>query len=421
MANSWWSEGLTDVCESFQMDLSCLVDGELDDAASGRAVAHIELCTSCREFFDDVRLQVRMHSDVTSPGELLERFEALTGSLLGREVEALELRRKLAGIFYQLGKAYVLAATDPDWRTRVFDPAVRVELEQIRGRGFVDGVMGRAARDGSLLGPLPGAPARDAANGSDAPAGEATGSRGGVGGQRPSGGAGAPGGAGGSGNRPAHRGRIDWVHARHMLNGQLERIQSPLEKGRRMLEEALEADPSHEEARIYSAWLAVQEGKTVKAAREFKRVFDGAVSESNRGHAAVQLGLLSAAEGEYRKAIVCFRWVVMSGLEAIDERFFFVRFNIGMYWAHLRRPERALAAFRELLDRHPDRAGEIACFFARSPKLRAAIDAQPGFPERLLSKCPEFFRRPASEVGTTASGGNGQVERGTGIRSPKQE
>src|SRR5262249_2400687 len=176
-------------------------------------------------------------------------------------------------------------------------------------------------------------------------------------------------------------GGIDWNEARHMLNGRLERITSPLEKGRRLLEEALAADPAHEEARLYLAWLDAHEGRAIRAANAFRQIFRTSVDDANRAHAAVQLGKLHAGEGEVRKAIACTRWITMTGLADRDPRFFFARFNLGIYYAELRDPRRSLAAFRELLDRHPDRVAEIAELFLRSPKTRALIDAQPGFAE----------------------------------------
>jgi len=38
-----------------------------------------------------------------------------------------------------------------------------------------------------------------------------------------------------------------------------------------------------------------------------------------------------------------------------------------MAYAFERQPERALASFRTLLDRHPDRASEVAAAFEKSP------------------------------------------------------
>ena len=331
-----WSEGLMETCDHFQLDLSCLVDGELDEAAASRAVAHIEICEGCREFFEDVRTQVGMHLDLANPQALIERL----GGLVTSQIESAELVRKLAGVFYQLGKAYVLVAVDPGWRTRVFEPALQVDLTQTRGRGFVDGVMASGRELGD---------------------------------------------------------DVDWAHARHMLNGRLAKIEGALEKGKRLLDEALRVQPGHEEARIYVAYASAHEGKSLRAAEEFRRIFRTAMSEQNRGHAAMQLGLIYAASQEFRKAVACFRWVAMSGLADIEDRFFVARFDIGMYYAHLREPQRSLRAFRDLLDRHPERAAQVAQFFADSPRLRAVIDSQRGFGDRLLKTCPELFRRPSEE------------------------
>ena len=69
-------------------------------------------------------------------------------------------------------------------------------------------------------------------------------------------------------------GGVDWDHARGMLNGRLKEIQSPLDKGRRLLAEALAADPSHEEARLYLAFLLGRDGKRLQAARQFEDLFE---------------------------------------------------------------------------------------------------------------------------------------------------
>ncbi len=348
---NWWVQDLTEQCVQFQMDLSCLVDGELDEVAGGRAIAHLEGCPACREFFDDARQQVRAHRDMADPDGLMQRYSDLLGVDVAEEVESIELVCRLSQVFYQLGKAYVLTAIDPNFRTRVFEEAVPVESTQTRGRGFVDGVLES--------------------------------------------------GRGGDG--------VDWMHARHMFNGQLAKIEGALEKGRRLLQEALAADPSHEEARVYLAYADVHEGRFVRAAAEFRRIFNSAVHEINRGHAAVQLALLHSREEEFKKAIACCRWVIQSGLADIEERFFVVRFNIGTYYARLRDPKRSIAAFRDLLDRHPGRAGEVAGFFARSAKLQAVIDSQPGFPEALLESCPELFVSP--EVAPSQEGGDASEEK----------
>lgn len=329
------------LCNHFQLDLSCLVDGELGDQAAARAMLHLEDCPGCMGFFRDTREQVRLHRDMADPDRLFARIAMLTGSNgvdLHEEAQGIALVHKLATVFYRLGKAYVLAAIDPGYRERVFEKAVSVHPTQTRARGFVDGVLSASGRE-----------------------------------------------AGG----------VDWEAARKMLNGRLERIESPLEKGRRLLEEALVADSSHEEARLYLAWLHGYEGKQLLAAREYQAVFDTAIDEANRGHAAIQLGRLHSKEEDYRRAIVCWRWVTMSGLADADDRFFVARFNLGMVYALTGNRERSLGYFRQLLDRHAAHLNEVAGLFARSPKLRAAIDEQPGFGAELVATCPELFRPPS--------------------------
>jgi len=331
----------------FLKALSCMFDGELEERAAGRAMLHIEECGSCRSFFEDLRDQVRAHRDMENPDELFAHIallraqdEAAFPELKGIDegIESIELINRLATVFYQLGKAYALSAIDPGYHTKVFEAVVAVDRTKIAGRGFVDGVLMRGKGD--------------------------------IGG-------------------------VDWSEARHSLNGRLERIEDPLEKARRLLDESLDADPSHEEARLYLAFLHAHEGKTLRAAQEYKEVFDTAIDDRNRGHAAMQLGNLHGREGDYKKALACYRWITISGLDKADDRFFGARFNIGKCWTMLGDRGRAVQTFRDLLDTHPDRIVEVAKFFAGAPSLRNRIDSIPGFPEELVAKCPELFTSAA--------------------------
>ncbi len=101
----WWIDGLTQECVQFQFDLSCLVDGELDEVAAGRAITHLEGCSECRAFFEDTRQQVQAHRDMANPDGLVERYSELLGVEVTAEVESIELVCRLANIFYQLGQA----------------------------------------------------------------------------------------------------------------------------------------------------------------------------------------------------------------------------------------------------------------------------------------------------------------------------
>jgi len=350
--NDGWSAGLSATEVALQENLSCLVDGELDEVAAARVMVQMEESEACQAFFEDAMRYVRLHKDMADPARLEARLATLSGAIDGTsgadplqniaaEAERIDLVHRLATIFYQLGKAYVLAGVDLDsFRERVFESAVAVDPgathsdAKTAGRGFVDGVL------------LSG---RDAQTG------------------------------------------VDWRQARHLLNGRLERIAEPLDKGRRLLRQAIETAPDHEEAKIYLAFLLAHEGKTLRAAEIYREVFDTALSQENRGHAANQLGRLYNAEENWRKAITCWRWVTTTGLADTDPRFWMVRLNIGLAYAYAGDQERSLDYFRQLLDLHPDRVTDTARVVAETEQLRTAIDSQPGFLEAFFERCPELF------------------------------
>lgn len=335
------SEGLSPEQEKLQVHLSCLVDGELDEVAAAHVMVEAEDSPECQAFLEDARRFVRLHKDMADPDRLEARLAMMTGALasegeMAADAARLDLVHRLATIFYQLGKAYVMAGVDgPAFRERVFEATVEVDDAKNAGRGFVDGVMlsGKDARTG-----------------------------------------------------------LNWRQARHLLNGRLERIADPLEKGERLLHQALETEPEHEEARIYLAVLYVHQGKKVKAAELYRDVFDTALSEENRGHAINQLGRLYLWEDDHRKALTCWRWLTMSGLADQDDRFWMARFNIGVAYALAGDPTRSVDYFRRTIDAHPEHLVDVVRYFASGPELARAIDSQAGFTEELLARCPELFQ-----------------------------
>jgi tetratricopeptide (TPR) repeat protein len=334
-STQWWTDDLTEVCVRFQIDLSCLLDDELDDAAAARAIAHLEECSVCSGFFADARQQVKAHRQLADPDALVASYSTLLGSSVEKEIETIELVSKLSTIFYQLGKSYVLTAVKPGFlKVKMFEDVVQVGGFQTHGRGFVDGVIesGRGTTGG-----------------------------------------------------------IDWANARHMLNGKLEKIEAPIEKGRRLLREALAVDPMHEESRFYLAWADKFEGKTLRAATGFRQLFRTAVNPVNRAHAAVQLGKLHADQGDHRRAIACYRWVAISGMATEDKRFSCIHFNVGVNYANLGDQQRSLESFRRLIDSNAGRLTEVVELFAHSEPTQAVIASQEGFAEALYQTCPELF------------------------------
>jgi tetratricopeptide (TPR) repeat protein len=344
--------------QALQVQLSCLVDGELDEPAAARAMLLLEESSDARAFFDDVRTFARLHRDVHDPARLEARVAMFGAALFSADdfaamTETIDLSHRLATIFYQLGKAYVLTAIEPEaFQQRVFERVVPIEATRSEGRGFVDGVMARGER------------------------------------------------VAGTGPATGHGAALDWRAARSLFNGRLEQIADPLEKGRRLLEQAVETDPSHEEARIYLAFVHAQEGRSIRAAEAYRGVFDTALERTNRGHAAMQLGRLFYLEGDHRAATRWWRWLTISGLADADPRFEGVRLNLGVVYATTGNLGRSVDYFRAMLDQHlhhhaGDAAG-VARLFAGHRDLRELIDSRPGLTEMLVARCPELFRPSAA-------------------------
>ncbi|MCB1632358.1 MAG: zf-HC2 domain-containing protein [Pseudomonadales bacterium] len=83
-----------DPCLQIQVDLSAMLDGELDPASVRRVMVHSDVCAGCRSFLRGIRDQVRMHRSLAALGEGLEPVPAGGGSEEPAErAEQLRLRR----------------------------------------------------------------------------------------------------------------------------------------------------------------------------------------------------------------------------------------------------------------------------------------------------------------------------------------
>jgi tetratricopeptide (TPR) repeat protein len=115
------------LCAGFQRDLSALLDQELPEDAARRTLAHMEVCTDCGEFFQAIRLQALAHRDLAVPGSLATRLRRLRGQDLFEGLTDSEIIRRLASALYQLGKAYVLLATDDKYLLSVAEEPVVID------------------------------------------------------------------------------------------------------------------------------------------------------------------------------------------------------------------------------------------------------------------------------------------------------
>ncbi len=118
------------LCVGFQRDLSALLDGELPERPARRALAHLESCTGCSEFFQAIRLQALAHRDLTVPGSLARRMRRLRGEDLFEGLTDTEIIRRVARVCYELGKAYVLLANGGDYLLEVAEEPVQIDTFQ---------------------------------------------------------------------------------------------------------------------------------------------------------------------------------------------------------------------------------------------------------------------------------------------------
>ncbi len=336
---------LSDAQLALQQDLSSLADGELDEGLAANVMLKLESDEEASAFFEDLTRCAKMHRDMADPDRLMARMAMMTGA----SHLCTDLENRLATIFYQLGKAYLLAALDPDRVVeRAFEEPVAVEQTRVKGRGFVDGV---------LLGSD-----RETLDGSES----------------------------------SRQDAVDWETARAMLNGRLERIEEPLKKASRLLEQAIAVAPDHEEARFYRAYLDAQEGRKLLARERWADLFDTALQPANRGHAAIQIGRLHQAEGNHREALRWYRWILISGLFEQDERFWVVRFNIAMTYLEMGDRDRCLDYFKGLIDSQPQHVAEMAHMATQAPLLQEVLEQYPDFANNLITRCPELFASPAA-------------------------
>jgi tetratricopeptide (TPR) repeat protein len=361
-----------DPCEAIQLDLSCMVDGEADAAAVRRALIHVEVCPECSAFLEHVRGHIELHRDLCDPRLLMRRLRSIDGMELFTRSSIRANLRRLSEFFYQLGKAYLLLATDQRYLLQVFEEPVPIASVEKRGLGFVE----------DHLASRRSAPEREEPAKSD----DADDLR----------------------ELELEAGAsYDWVKARSLLGDQLERTTQNLEKARLLLEEALLVRPSYAEARLYLGFYHQNIGDHARAELEYRRVFETARKVRNRAHAAVQLGVLQHERGELASAVRCFRWVTRAGLVRRDGRFFFVFYNLALLYARLGDYARCAKCFEILYHRHRAQSAEIERFLTRAEAFRETLREQPELAADLERACPAWFPLPARPEASAARGAEG--------------
>jgi hypothetical protein len=218
------------------VDLSAMLDGELDAPSVRRVMVHSDVCQQCKGFLESIRQQARLHRTVH------EAAMATTGAASRLRQQLTENRQKLARILYELGRGFVLMGLSPDFTREVGKEPVPVPDMAMRGRSFLDEVTRWAHGQGQSAG--------------------------------------------------------EWVAAKDLFEHGLQPAAEQLAKGQRLLSECLGLNPSHHEARIYLGLVHHVRGQRGLARRQFSQVIAGTDDPVMRGFALLNLGNVHLDEGD---------------------------------------------------------------------------------------------------------------------------
>ncbi|MCA8974428.1 MAG: tetratricopeptide repeat protein [Planctomycetes bacterium] len=339
-----------------QVDLSAMLDGELDAPSVRRVMVHSDACPSCRGFLAGIRQQVRLHRDVAavdaavidtagveaegSDSDAEGRGSAPTARLRHALVEN---RQRLSKILYELGRCFVLMGLSPDFSREVSKEPVPMPDMAQRGRNFLDEV----ARSVEAGGP-PGL-----------------------------------GGHVGDGS--------EWVAARELFDGHWCSQTESLAKGQRLLTECLGLAPDSHESRIYLGLVHHVRGQRSLAKKQFQLVLAGTDDRVVRGYALLNLGNLYLDEGDCDAAALLLREVVESGAVERQPRLGMAYFNLGLAYGLKGEFEESLLWFRRLHDELPHRRGAVARELRRRSQFLHLVRSNPGVQGAFAETLPVWF------------------------------
>jgi len=368
-----------DPCLQIQVDLSAMLDGELDAASVRRVMVHSDVCQSCRNFLAGIRSQVQLHRELAGAG-LLDRdavgntplaaqFAQGDAGSFGQVAEAnhvraenlrrqlTENRRRLSRILYELGRGFVLMGLSPEFSREVAKEPVPVPDMAMRGRNLLDEV----AR-------------LDAAAGSSPSAGSDQGAS------------------------------ASWVSAQDLLDGRLASPDENMAKGQRLLAEALMLDPAIHEARIYLGLVHHVRGQRSLARRQFGLVLAATEDPVMRGYALLSLGTLHLDEGDHDGAVALLRQVIDSGLVAEQPRLGMAYFNLGLAYGLKGEFGSSLLWFRRLDEELPHRRNAIRSEIDRRHQFLQLLNDQPEVHESFSRSLPHWFDRGSPRPSCRQSG-----------------
>ena len=340
-------------CKELLTDLSAFVDGELEPGELTRIAGHTDHCEGCSSYLDTLRRLSQLHRRST---ELLDGMDAgddggdvglgldtdaLVGRLLGHATT--DEWDTVGRLFYELGKAYVLEGNKRLSRAESRTVTVRQAPVDIR----------RAeARARQRLAKVDRLHAAGARNG---------------------------------------HGELFRDRSRRLMSMSTHAGSGALLKGRRFLEESLALLPKHDEARLYLGFTLLVSGRVDRARAEFRRVRREAAEPALQLMALQWLGNLAVNTSRLDEAVRCYEEVVTSDVAVGEPRLFSAFLNLPVTLAKLGRAEEAAGHFATLVQRFPERSGQVRQLLAGMTVFRRLLDENLPLQRTLHDKVPGLF------------------------------
>jgi tetratricopeptide (TPR) repeat protein len=310
-----------DPCLQIQVDLSAMLDGELEPASVRRVMVHSDVCASCRAFLDGIRRQVRLHRELAAVQQA-EAAGAAAGADRLRE-QLTRNRRRLSRILYELGRCFVLTGLSPDFSREVAKEPVPVPDMAMRGRNLLDEVARAEGLADGLVGP-------------------------------------------------------EWVSAKDLFDGQVRTPEENLSKGQRLLSECLALDAAMHEARIYLGLVHYVRGQRALSRKQFAVVLQQSEDRVLRGYALLNLGNLHLDEGDCDGAVELLLALVESGVAREQPRMTPTAFfNLGLAYGLKGQFEACVHWFGRLHEETPHRRAWAARELGRRSHFLQLIRSNP--------------------------------------------
>jgi tetratricopeptide (TPR) repeat protein len=332
MLSSPTTERGNDPCMQIQVDLSAMLDGELDAPSVRRVMVHSDVCPSCRGFLAGIRSQVRLHQSIAEGA--VEGDAAVESERTAHLRKLLTVNRgKLSKILYELGRCFVLMGLSPDFSREVAKEPVPLPDMAMRGRNLLDEVS--RSEHGAVGG--------------------------------------------------------EWVTAKQLFDGHLRSPAENLAKGQRLLTECLALTPESHESRIYLGLVHHVRGQRALARKQFSLVLAGTDDRMMRGYALLNLGNLHLDEGDCEGAVQLLLEVVRSGVVSEQPRLGMAFFNLGLAYGLKGEFSECLHWFRRLHDEMPHRRTAVARELSRRSHFLHLVRSHPEARGMFAQTFPAWF------------------------------